>query len=121
MPRGNGTGPGGMGPMTGRAAGFCAGVDRPGYVSPVDGRGLGYGRGCGGFGRGGRGGGGGFGWGRGNRFFAAGAPVGGPWGGGAPAPEMAPVDEQQALKNHAEMLKTQLDAVSKRLEQLGNE
>ena len=123
MPRGNGTGPAGMGPMTGRAAGFCAGYDRPGYANSVGGGGLGFGRGRGGFGRGGGGGGGGFGWGRGNRFFAAGAPMAGvpmagAWGGGAPAPEMAPVDEQQALKNHAEILQTQLDAVSKRLEQI---
>jgi hypothetical protein len=31
MPRGNGTGPMGMGPMTGRKAGFCAGYSMPGY------------------------------------------------------------------------------------------
>lgn len=35
MPFGNGTGPTGMGPMTGRAAGFCAGYPVPGYVNPV--------------------------------------------------------------------------------------
>ena len=38
MPFGNGTGPAGMGPMTGRAAGFCAGFPVPGYVNPVMGR-----------------------------------------------------------------------------------
>ena len=38
MPRGDGTGPGGMGPMTGRAAGFCAGYSVPGYMNPVAGR-----------------------------------------------------------------------------------
>ncbi len=32
MPGGDGTGPMGMGPMTGRAAGFCAGFDSPGYA-----------------------------------------------------------------------------------------
>jgi hypothetical protein len=32
MPRGDGTGPGGMGPMTGRAAGYCAGYNVPGYM-----------------------------------------------------------------------------------------
>jgi len=35
MPRGDGTGPAGLGPMTGRAAGFCAGYPVPGYMNPV--------------------------------------------------------------------------------------
>ena len=35
MPFGDGTGPGGYGPMTGRAAGFCAGYAVPGYANPV--------------------------------------------------------------------------------------
>ncbi len=44
MPRGDGTGPAGMGPMTGRAAGYCAGYPVPGYMNPYGGRlGLGYG------------------------------------------------------------------------------
>jgi hypothetical protein len=34
-----------MGPMTGRAAGHCAGYDVPGYVSPMPGRGFDMGRG----------------------------------------------------------------------------
>jgi hypothetical protein len=34
MPRGNGTGPLGMGPMTGRGAGFGAGYPVPGYRNP---------------------------------------------------------------------------------------
>ncbi|MBN1835246.1 MAG: DUF5320 family protein [Spirochaetales bacterium] len=34
MPRGDGTGPAGMGPMTGRAAGFCAGYGVPGFMNP---------------------------------------------------------------------------------------
>ncbi|RJX26516.1 MAG: hypothetical protein C4531_15385 [Desulfurivibrio sp.] len=33
MPGGNGTGPMGMGGMTGRAAGFCAGNGMPGFAS----------------------------------------------------------------------------------------
>jgi hypothetical protein len=37
MPLGNGTGPGGMGPMTGKAAGFCNGFSTPGYANPVAG------------------------------------------------------------------------------------
>jgi len=40
MPRGNGTGPGGMGPMTGRAAGYCAGYNIPGFANPISGRGF---------------------------------------------------------------------------------
>jgi len=38
MPAGDGTGPGGMGPMTGRAAGFCAGFPVPGYMNRLAGR-----------------------------------------------------------------------------------
>jgi hypothetical protein len=38
MPRGDGTGPAGLGPMIGRAAGFCAGYPVPGYMNPVGGR-----------------------------------------------------------------------------------
>lgn len=34
MPLGDGTGPVGMGPRTGRAAGFCAGYPLPGYRNP---------------------------------------------------------------------------------------
>ncbi len=52
MPRGNGMGPRGCGPMTGRGAGFCAGYDVPGYANG-GGRGFG-GRGFGGRGFGGR-------------------------------------------------------------------
>ncbi|MCD6392347.1 MAG: DUF5320 domain-containing protein [Planctomycetes bacterium] len=61
MPGGDGTGPGGMGPMTGRAAGYCAGYGIPGYMNPVGGRGFGaFGRGRGG------------GWGWRNMFYATG-------------------------------------------------
>jgi len=35
MPRGNGTGPVGMGPMTGRAADFCVGYPASIYMNPV--------------------------------------------------------------------------------------
>jgi len=38
MPLGDGTGPAGMGPMTGRAAGYCAGYSVPGYMNPYGGR-----------------------------------------------------------------------------------
>lgn len=46
MPRGDGTGPMGLGPMTGRAAGYCAGYPVPGFMNPYGGRpGLGWGAG----------------------------------------------------------------------------
>ena len=48
MPRGDGTGPLGYGPMTGRRMGFCAGYDRPSFGRSF---GFGFGRGRG-FGRG---------------------------------------------------------------------
>jgi len=47
MPFGDGTGPRGMGPMTGRGAGYCAGFGRPGFANPIRGRrwfGFGSGR-----------------------------------------------------------------------------
>ncbi|HAA89822.1 MAG TPA: hypothetical protein DCE07_04505 [Peptococcaceae bacterium] len=52
MPFGDGTGPLGLGPMTGRGAGFCAGFGRPGFTNPWVGggrfrRGLGFGYGYG--------------------------------------------------------------------------
>ena len=50
MPFGDGTGPAGMGPMTGRAAGFCAGYPVPGYMNPVVGRAGFYGPGAPAFG-----------------------------------------------------------------------
>jgi uncharacterized protein DUF5320 len=64
MPRGDRTGPNGMGPMTGRGAGLCAGYDMPGYANQgaAPRGGMGYGRGGGG-GRGRR-----------NQFYATGLP-----------------------------------------------
>lgn len=44
MPAGDGTGPAGLGPMTGRAAGYCAGYPVPGFVNPAPRGGVGYGR-----------------------------------------------------------------------------
>ena len=35
MPFGDGTGPRGLGPTTGRGAGFCAGFGRPGFANPM--------------------------------------------------------------------------------------
>ena len=119
MPRGDGTGPAGMGPMTGRAAGYCAGYSVPGHIN--SGGGLGYG------GRGrGRG--------RRNRYYATGLPgwarpgYGWPAGGdvaslaipqpGPATPGMTLGQELAGLKHQAEHLKDALDEVDKRIEQL---
>ena len=114
MPRGDGTGPAGMGPMTGKAAGFCAGYSVPGYANPVGGRGMGMGWGRGrGFGRG-------FGWGRaGYGFPAYGAAVNPDAYGGAPfTPTVAPQQELDSLKGQAEYLEDALDGIKKRIEEL---
>jgi hypothetical protein len=43
MPKGDRTGPVGLGPRSGRAAGFCAGYAMPGYINPAGGRlGMGF-------------------------------------------------------------------------------
>ena len=43
MPFGDGTGPMGQGPMTGRGAGFCAGFASPGFANLMPGYPYGYG------------------------------------------------------------------------------
>jgi hypothetical protein len=122
MPAGDGTGPRGMGPMTGRGAGYCAGYGAPGYANPMPGRGFGLG-----WGRGG-------GWGRGrgwrHMYYATGLPgwarygYAPAWGeppaaaygpyGAPPTPEQ----ETEFLKSQAEMLKQELEAISQRIAEL---
>jgi len=113
MPGGDGTGPGGMGPMTGRAAGYCAGYSVPGYMNPIAGRGFGFGRGRG-FGRGfGRG------WGR----WAV-PPYGGVAYGTYPAvpavPYGAPTREQEleVLRSQSEGFQQALEGIQKRISEL---
>lgn len=124
MPFGDRTGPRGCGPMTGRAAGYCAGYGVPGYANPVGGRG--FGRGGWGRGRGwGRGFGGGRGWGRG---FGWGPAWGAPYGAYAPAygpaygpphvPGYAPEDEAAALKDQARYFEEALEDIRKRIEEI---
>ena len=98
MPRGNGNGPQGMGPMTGRAAGFCAGFSVPGFQNPAGGR-------CGG----------GFGHGFRNMFLATGLPG---WARSGVAGTAGAADEKQVLTSQADALRAQLDGIQKRLEQL---
>jgi len=117
MPRGDRTGPAGMGSMTGRAAGYCAGYAVPGYANPVPWRGFGMGWGGG--------------WGRGRRwrnwYYATSLPGWarfGPtptWGYG---PYVEPITEEQeiaSLKAQAEWLTGQLDAVNRCLAELEKE
>lgn len=125
MPGGDGTGPLGLGPMTGRAAGYCAGYPVPGYLNPIPGRAW-FGLGRGWFGRGG-----GRGW--RNWFYATGLPgwvrfnMGLPaWGnrinpyyGAYPyGPELTPEQEKDMLKSQAEFLKQQMEDIQQRIRTL---
>ena len=110
MPRFDGTGPMGAGPMTGGARGRCNPSGRyygaPGYGF---GRGAGY-RGARGYGRG-----------LGGRGTYA--PAGG-WYGPAYAPPygnsypMNPDDEMNMLRDEANAIKNDLDAINKRIGEL---
>ncbi len=120
MPAGDGTGPMGRGPMTGRGAGFCAGYGVARYMNSIPGRGLGMGFG------GGRGGarGGGHGW--RNMFYATGlsgwqrAAAGWPIAAEAPPSAGAANREQQmqALKSQAEFHESAPGKLRKRIEEL---
>ncbi len=119
MPGGNGTGPTGMGPMTGRGAGFCAGYATPGYANPVGGRGMGMGQGRG-MGRG-RGFGRGFGWAGVGYGMPAWANTAGPYPNASFGPTVVAEQELEGLKQQAEFLQNSLGQVSERIEQLKNE
>ncbi len=111
MPGGDRTGPMGMGPMTGRGAGYCAGFTAPGFAN-LRGRGAGLGRGRGFWCRGG-------GFGLRNRFYASGQPG---WmryeAANAPLQQPEPELEKQALKNQADALQAELAAIQQRLANL---
>ncbi len=118
MPRGNHTGPMGMGSMTGRGAGYCAGYGMPGYANDTTGRGFGggfgRGRGPGFFGRG---------W-RSGPYYAdrlQGMHLGGygaPYAYPPPYQATDPEMERQALNNQAKALQSELDAIKKRLSEM---
>ncbi len=124
MPRGDGTGPAGMGPMTGRAAGYCAGYSVPGYANPAGGRGGLWGGGAWGRGRGYR-----------HMYYATGLPY---WARGyyqAPAPgytyppvnpyygtvPLSREDQVKALQAQADMLSKSLEDVNKAISDLEKE
>jgi hypothetical protein len=125
MPGGDGTGPAGMGPMTGRAAGYCSGYPAPGFAHPGFGCGFGFG-----FGRGLGYGFHGFRGGRGRclaaPYFAYGGPYAAPYapyGYDVPyaAPYAAMPSRQQeiaALQDQAEYLAESLEGIKKRIAEL---
>ncbi|MBN2150241.1 MAG: DUF5320 domain-containing protein [Candidatus Lokiarchaeota archaeon] len=127
MPGGDGTGPRGFGPLTGRGLGFCAGYNTPGYIQPGPGfggrfwgRGGGFGRGFGGgFGRGyGRG----FGRGYGGYWGVPLAPPAGYPAAGVPVTPAQEVEMLRAQKQYLEQeqagVKEDLDALEKRIQEL---
>ncbi len=89
MPRGDGTGRFGFGPMTGRGLGYCAGFNSPGYM--IGGRGFGRGMGM-------------------ARGFG--------YGYAYPYSPVAPIGESEALKAHAKNLEEQLTYIKERLANL---
>ncbi len=116
MPRGDRTGPVGMGPMTGRGAGYCAGFGRPGFAGPRGGffpgfAGGGFRARC--FRGGGRG------WWRPAYAPGFGAAALGFW----PAPYQKPdaAEVKQALENQATALESELEFIRKRLSDLERE
>ena len=106
MPGGDGTGPQGLGPRTGRAAGYCAQYPVPGYANPNLGRGFYRG--------GGRG--------RRNLYYATGLTG---WQRGAysyPPPVVQAIPKEQEvveLKNEAEYLENELKEIKKRIQEIG--
>ncbi len=101
MPRGDGTGPDGMGPRTGRGMGYCAGYDSPGFTKEAPRGGAGFGRG---FGRG-----------RGFRFWRQSAPV---------QPQPYPVEsltkeeQKKILEEEKEAIKKELEEIEERIKEL---
>lgn len=104
MPRGDRTGPVGMGPMSGRGAGFCAGSAMPGAWNLGNAYGVVRGRGCGGPG---------FGRMRGFKGSPGWANFDHPVYMGSPAE-----DQKDFLHSRAEFLEKELQKVKKRLEGL---
>lgn len=109
MPRGNGTGPNGLGSMTGRGAGYCAGFETAGFANPGPGPGRGLGQA-----------GAGLGLRRGARGLGRGAGRGAGRGFDVPPVETLPSSRVQktALQNQLTALKAQTDRIEKQLQQL---
>lgn len=117
MPYGDGTGPEGMGPKTGKALGFCAGFNSPGFTKGVPRGKSGRGRV-----RGRR---------RGNKTDVNPRGISRPRDGRGRGftvqrtqatvnNEVSKEDELENLKNYAEDLKKELEAVENRMNELSN-
>ena len=114
MPYGDRTGPQGLGPRTGRGAGYCSGFSGPGSMNPASGRGIfGFGRG-----RGSRGVGRGRGW--RNCYRATGFPGRGRGGYGFSSSAAGFTDEEEMdiLRDEAEYLRQQLNDIQSRMSTL---
>ena len=104
----------GMGPMTGRQAGYCAGCNMPGFVNNAGRRGTGMG-----FRHGANLGGRGGGFRRRNRFFATGVPDRAQFGSFAASSQQAdPEMEKQALQRQTDLLQSEMNAIKKRIDEL---
>ncbi len=101
MPRGDGRGPAGFGPMTGRGAGYCAGYPVPGYMNP----GVGCRRG-----------------GRRHMYYATGMPL---WARrpyyGAPDVRVDERRELEALRDEARYLREELSRIEAMMEELSED
>ena len=119
MPKGDRTGPMGLGARRGRAAGFCSGYDVPGYANTEIPRGFGMGRnrmnpGWCAFPGGGRG--------RRQGYSAWGPQRPGYFGGYSAAPQpFNPELEKETLENRILALKSELEAIGKRLNELSSQ
>ena len=113
MPRGDRTGPLGMGAMTGSRAGYCAGFDMPGNANTSPGKGFSRGRGCRGlsFGAGGHG------W--RTWFHATGLPRWMRFGGyGIQPVQTDPAGERESLRSRADILQAELESIRQRLDEI---
>ena len=111
MPWGDRTGPMGLGPMTGRASGYCAGYPVPGFMNPYGGSFA-------------------FGFGRGFRSWGMGAPwlygagyypTGVPYSPAFPYYPTTPEQEIRILKNEAKNLEKELKDIRARIGELERE
>ena len=96
MPGGDRTGPMGRGSMTGRALGYCAGHNLPGYANPGFGRGFGRGWGRG-IGRGN--------WGRGRGLY----------------PHPSKDEEKTYLEEMVKDLEEEIKSIRNRIQELSKE
>ena len=116
MPRGDKRGPNGMGAMTGRGLGYCAGYDAPGFTPDAPPRGgAGYGRGFGFGQRRGVGSRQGFGYGRGRGFGRGWGYTHHPVQGFDVYPNNDPAGNQPDLAQELAALKEQIKALEERL------